>query len=134
LYPEKRFGSVAANILQDNTNMIPAGGLRINGSANNGLSDVFKSGGQDYDRYQNKQERDPLNTRDINGSKKNQYGARMYMPDENTAQPNYISRPEQNMGSQASPYMNHAMPPVQHHNPVYMDQNNENPLLTPQMH
>jgi len=37
--------------------------------------------GPQYDRYESKQERNPLNTKDINGERKNQYGQKMFVPD-----------------------------------------------------
>jgi hypothetical protein len=73
LYPSKRFGNVGANVI-DNVTMVPAGGMKRDDSRG-AMNDVFNMG------YQ-RQERDPLSTKDINGIKKNQYGARMYMPGE----------------------------------------------------
>lgn len=74
LYPDKRFGRSDASPIRDNLSMAPAGGMKKQVDA---PGSFMKMGGGEYDQYQSKQQRDPMNTRDINGAKRNQFGQKM---------------------------------------------------------
>ena len=73
--PKRRFDSrhsqklgEAGNMIIDNNLMAPAGVKQVN-KPGQAVSDAFKMGYQ-YDSIQNKNDRNPLSTHDINGSKK----------------------------------------------------------------
>lgn len=54
----------------DNTRMVPAGGMPKRDDSKGAMGDVFNMGDQ-YNRYQSREARNPLSTQDINGTKKN---------------------------------------------------------------
>ena len=114
LYPTKNYGigsHANAPHAFDNVNMMAAGGLK---RQNEAPGSFMKMDGVEYERYQSKQDRNPLNTKDINGDKRNQFGQKMKMPEE----PQYS----------AAQYYN-AQPTQQYHS----GNENYNPLLSPSM-
>jgi len=103
LYPSRRFGNAGQNVMVDPTRMVPAGGLNRD-SSKGAMDSVFNMGDQ-YRGYQNRQDRDPLSTKDINGSKKNQYGAKMTMPMEvNPRYEEHYQQPQNGYGNQQDAY------------------------------
>ena len=76
-YPARRaLGEIGHNIV-DPTKMTAAGGLKKGGQD----SGNFMSMGAQYERVLSKNDRNAMDTSDINGIKKNQFGAKMHMPD-----------------------------------------------------
>lgn len=134
LYPSRRFGNVGANVMVDNTRMAAAGGMKRDDSRG-AMNDVFNMGDQ-FNRIGNRNERNPLSTKDINGEKKNQFGQRMMMPGQEA--PIHKPRFEQMQGY---PPEARGYAPSQHSQPQYPPQygqdhynkENENDKLSPSM-
>ena len=103
---------MASNILGDNTTMVAAGGFKRDGptASPSGLNDIFKMGGSQ--QYESRETRNTQDVRDINGSKRNQYGQQMYHPG------------DQYPTAQAAHYMLQPAAPTA---------NKENQLLSPSM-